>query len=713
MSVNIKIVFFFIFTAVISLWTGFPVEDALLARELIAEEDMADLFDLSLEELRDVKISVASKFLESELLVGSSVSEISPQHWQRLGARRLTDALINQTTIMILPGMAGYNPIYIRGYAAEVSGFVPLLDGVPVLSCMSGSAAFLSNFGLGTLNGIEVIKGPGSAIYGSDAFHGVVAYNTFASNEDFYYAEAAGAYPLYGDASMQVSHGLADGHVRIDMASSLAGQNVLDLDYPYQHGFFPADIFYPGQPGQVPGEGTGVRENKYHTETGVFKLTFLPVERTRIRVGANVARNKFDGFPGPSTVIGNLKERDTASQDSLFLMGTGTVSCLFDNDISLDTKGYYWWQESTAVLNVDEFGAFNHTVMGEYHAGVDLIIKQQDNAVNLQWLLAYSFASMKIQTAETNGYNALLGKVTSHYNELYNGFTRDIHSIYAQAKWGVIKDRLYLLLGGRVDEYSDFGRQLTPRGGLIYLPTDRSSVKALYGRGFKAGKGYELFGIMNYAKGDLNIKPEVIDVYELIFMYQTDKLKTTVNGFYSYWKDGIIRKAAPEFLPEFRLAYVNEGKNISYGGEFNLLYLLDPFTAELGFSYVESSALDVADPNDATHMVDQAYAAFPGYFINVGLYYTISPWAIHVYLNNRLYLNMKDTHYGRDSDPGDLPPYWRTDLNLSKVIGEKVKVIVDIRNLFDRENRVPSIYGAKDGVGEAGISALLRVCYEF
>ncbi len=710
-----KVSFRLFMMAVLAL-IGLTLPAPLPAQELSQKENISDLFLLSIEDLMNIKVTVASTFLEPDLLVGSSVARINPDHWKRLGARRMTEALINQTALMIIPATAGYNSMFIRGYAADTSGLITMIDGVPVVSSRIGASKFTEKFGLGTLNYIELIKGPGSAIYGSDAFHGVVSYETFSSDEDYYYAEAAGAYPFYGDASMKVSHGLADDRVRIDMATSLSGQDALNLKYPYKHGSYDP---FPGtphdyHPGQVPGEGTGSRENKDQTQSGVFKLTLIPEKRTRIRLGTYIARNKFEGFPGLSTLIGNLKERDTGSLDSLFLMGTGNLSYRYDNDITLETSGYYWWSEEAMTLMVDEFGTFTHLVADEYRAGLKLTIKQPDNAMGLQWFLAYAFSTMKIDSAESTGYNAVLNQFTVHHDELYAGFSRDIHSLFGQIKYGLIKDRLYLLMGSRLDNYSDFGNQVTPRGGLIYLPIDELSVKALYGRGFMAADGRELRGIKNFSKGDKDLKPEEINVYELIVMYHHERLKATVNGFYSLWKDGIIGKAAFDLFPEYLSKFVNEGKNESYGGEFNLLYSLNPFAIELGFSYVKSSALNVADPEDPSGTIDQAYVAFPEYFINVGLYYSIEPWAVNVYLNNRFYFNMKETHYSRNHpNPNDLPSYWRTDLNVSKVIAERAEVILDVRNLFDQENQVPSFAGSTDGIEEPGISVLLRLSYEF
>lgn len=64
------------------------------------QDGMKDIDFYSLEELLNVEIEVASLFAEDELVVGSTVSSISPQQWKMRGARRLTDAIENETSLV-------------------------------------------------------------------------------------------------------------------------------------------------------------------------------------------------------------------------------------------------------------------------------------------------------------------------------------------------------------------------------------------------------------------------------------------------------------------------------------------------------------------------------------------------------------------------------------------------------------------------------------
>ncbi len=699
----------------------------LFAQEAIADipSKNFDAADISLEELLNVEVEVASLFAENELVVGSAVSSITSDKWKRLGARRFTDALSNELSVVTYYNIAGSNALAIRGYASDSSnkGTAYLIDGIPLNAYMTGDIIYLPDFGLGTLDRIELIKGPGSAIYGSDAFHGVVSMKTFESDTDHYSIEMAGAYPLYGDANVKMSQGFADDLFRINMSASTSGQRPQKEEYKYDYvGGINAIVF-----NTLDAKGTGERERSYKSHTGVLKLDINPADKLKIKLGSYINTGVFKEYPGTVTKfeIGSLKEFDTSSQETLAILAKSSAAYTFSNRISIETSGYYTRYNQESEIRADFFGSKSYVYAQGSRSGANLIIKQPDNAINLQWLLAYSFIYMKVDSASNKYQNwnpnipsfhpidptLEIGEVKPEEDEAYSGEDRTINSVYAQTKWAIIENTLYLLLGGRLDNYSDFGNQITPRGGLIFQPTSKSSIKALYGRAFRAPTAMEEFGIMNYLGENKDLKPETIDIYELILMYIDKKLKATVNGFYSNWENGIITEIS--FDPH----YVNEGKNISYGIEGSIFYNIKPLALKLGFSYIKSTALDAKKDSmnpSSSETIDRDYVAFPGYSAIAGLYYTLDPYDITFYLNNKLYFKMKGSHYNfvyRD-EPNDLSLYWRTDLNINKAIDDKAEIILDVKNLFNRKNYMPLLYGAVDGNEEPGISVLLRAGYK-
>ncbi len=709
----------YILTAVLLLWqlkltAQEPSTEKSEDLTKYMEDGMKEIDFYSLEELLNVEVEVASLFAEDELVVGSTVSAITPVKWKRLGARRLHEAFNNEMSVMVYPVGFGSYILAIRGFSQLGSdkGISTLLDGVPLNDIVSGSAWYLiPNWELGTLDSIEMIKGPGSSIFGSDAFHGVISLKTFESDKNFYSAECSGAYPLYGDASLKLSQGFANNFLRIDFSAGASRQGDQELEYEYSD---PVGVPLLNIPDA---EGTAYRKFKYNSQNGILKININPSQSLKIKIGGYLARGEYEDFPGAVKTYTpfingyiNFQDKDLSSMDTLLIMGNGSIIYTLYNRISIETSGYSWVSEKSYITDsIRRSGA--ETDQESSRKGGKIIIKQPDNPINLQWLIAYEFSTLDLKKSETK-YYSINHTFLSERDDYDTGLSRNINSAFCQVKWGFIKNTAYLLFGGRYDRYSDFGNQMTPRGGFIYLPDRNSSIKVLYGRAFRAPSTSEQSGMYSYSKGDDSLKPEIIDTYEVGYIYKKKEWKLSVGTFFNKWTNGIILEQASELQPDYILKYINKGENQSYGCDANLFYPVKPITFDLGFSYVKSSAIGVKDPVDPDKLIDQEYAAFPEYSINVGIYYTLKPLELMFYLNNRIYLDMKEAPLSMNPDAERLPPYYRIDLNISRIFAERAELYLDVRNLLNRKNRVPSLYGAIDGYVEPGTSILLRAGYK-
>jgi iron complex outermembrane receptor protein len=690
-----------------------------------------------------VEVDVASLFIEDELFVGSTVSSITPEEWKQAGARRTHEALDNEPGVVNYRTLGGSNILSIRGYTnnASVRGVSWQLDGVPLNTLTYGTAAFtVPDWSLGTLNKIEMIKGPGSALYGSDAFHGVVSLKTFENDEDFYSADVAGAYPVYYDASTRISKGIND-KVRIDAAAGTAFQGDLDIDYEYED--------TEGSPvfGLPPKNGTGTRKYEYESMSGMIKVNVKPSERLKLGAGFYGSHWDADEHTSVRKLAVHQRETDIMDNEADFLMGKLTMNYDFGRNITFEADAYSW--ESDRIqhtkVNPDTFLAAANSPIPSVNAlaitdvkdtykngrsGVRFALKQKDNRYNLQWVFGCDYTEMKVKDTSSRLKLYPSGQEVDNYflpvtgKAPFDGVERDIRSMFVQTKWEAVENRFFFIAGARYDSYSDFGDQLTPRTGIIYKPGEKSSIKALYGQAFRAASGNELTSASAVVLGSKDIDPEVIDVYELVYMYRDEDWKLNLNGFYSKWTDGIIQVSNPSYVPgspagsleSFQDIYANEGKSRSYGAEVSFSCNFDPFGLDLGLSYTKSEALDVNDPIDSTQIIDQEYDVFPEYSLKFGFFYFWDEQDVRFHLNNILYLGMKEypsTYKTSLRSPDDLPPFWRVDLNICKKVTEKMELTLDIRNLFNRTNSMPSVWGMKDGLEEPGISFLLRVGYTF
>lgn len=109
-----------------------------------------------------------------------------------------------------------------------------------------------------------------------------------------------------------------------------------------------------------------------------------------------------------------------------------------------------------------------------------------------------------------------------------------------QDEWQFSEDWL-LTAGLRYDNYSEFGDTVNPRIALVWATTYNLSAKLLYGRAFRAPSVAEQFAINNPAiLGNPNLEPETIDTIELAFDHRLDAGFGMAYNFFVYEVDDLI-----------------------------------------------------------------------------------------------------------------------------------------------------------------------------
>jgi iron complex outermembrane receptor protein len=103
---------------------------------------------------------------------------------------------------------------------------------------------------------------------------------------------------------------------------------------------------------------------------------------------------------------------------------------------------------------------------------------------------------------------------------------------YVQDEFTIIKN-LIVNAGVRYDHYSTFGGTVNPRLALIYNPLEKSFFKLLYGSAFRAPNDYEMFYTSITQTQNLDLKPEKIKTYELVYeQYAGDHFRMAAAGYY-------------------------------------------------------------------------------------------------------------------------------------------------------------------------------------
>jgi len=667
---------------------------AIFTSDVKAASEIDKLLALPLEKLEQVTYSVASLSPESELVTASTVSKVTEQDWQQAAARRTNDAIGHLPATLVSPAIFGGDAISIRGFTQSLSsrGMATLIDGVPVNNFALGTAQYGPvNFGLGALNNIEMIRGPGSAIYGSDAFHGVLAMNTFQSNRDSTAANIELASNNYFQSSFRNSSQLSDSW-RANIALTASGEGDQNRRYSY------ADAI-------TGDKAHGTRDMRYESQSGAVKLISDATQTWSYHWGLywdNYNADEFPGFgrglSGNKSALGSM---DWDGNNSRFTMTTLGANRNLPNQITAQVEGFAWhnnldWPYTSPVMPTNVTN--NKQDVTTSRRGASITLKQADNAWHTQWISALGYDHMRVDSAELTRYLPD-GSLLSDTDEAFGGLTRNIQYLFAQARTRWFDEKLQLVYGGRIDSYSDLGTQHTPRLGIILLPQPDLAFKLLYGQAFRAPAAIEIAG-SSTIKTNSNLKPELIDSYEFKVMKQTPSWTAELTLFESQWKNGIITVASSD--PRFSREFANVGKNKSQGAELAYHLANAQWLADVSASYVRSQ----------NQSAEVDYGAFPRIIFNAGFGYQLSN-GIRLYLNNRInYLADEGPTTTTNPAPARLPTYWRTDLNAIRNLTERCQLSINVRNFFNRDNFLPSIVNAEKGVPDEPLSVSIGLGYK-
>ena len=631
----------------------------------MADYKIESLFDLSLEEL--MNISVASLFDESVLEASSSVTVVTEETWQNNGARRANEIMTYQPATMAHPTLGGSDAFAIRGFSNTLSsrGIATLLDGVPLNTYSFGTAQyFLANFDLGALQRAELIRGPGSAIYGSDAFHGVFSLSTFSSAKDTIDTEIGLGSPGYARAHARFSQSVGENQ-RFSGAVATTQQGDGDI------------VFNTSTPGVQ-----GVREDAYISKTAFLKSEHVLNEQWQTQWG--LYYNNWDSTDFPSFGEVSLGENDISDGKQEFYMLSANASYQWTNTKSLELKSYFW--------NTDQQFEYEYQLVPlqaqeDQRYGISVIIKDEGESDKIRWLLGAGLDKAEVLSAElVSGQQA------------FDGLKRSINNIFAELRVPFLEEKLMLDLGARVDDYSDFGSHFTPRLGLVYLLEKNQAVKFQYGNAFRAPVASELTA-SGTIQGNVNLAPETIDTYELVWMKLEDIYSWSATLYKSDWKDAIIIVTDNNLTAPFTRRYENQGEFSSQGLELESSILLSHWKIDGAYSFIKSE--------DEIEQTD--FIAFPQHIVQFGIGSNT-----HSNFDFRLYnIAYFDVYASTSQGSNKLDTIWQANLNINYHWSNNLALTLDIRNLLNRKDPVPSLWGNAEGLPVDGIQFSSYLRYTF
>jgi outer membrane receptor protein involved in Fe transport len=408
------------------------------------------------------EVSAASRTAESVDDAPSSVSIVTGAELRAMGYPTLAEALrgirgifLNDDGTYTSPGVRGYGPPGSFGNKVLV-----LVDGHSTNDDWANSsyAGYDGRTDLDDIERIEVVRGPGSVLYGTGAFMGVVNLVSKSRSADREASATVGTTDSGAFRSRAAVHQPLPRESGFDVSLS-----ALSLD---RHGlvFAGGQTFSPGADGLRSGTATGT------FWTGAFTLQAQAVARDR-------AYPQLDASPSPASHVIDRRafaearyEPKLGDRAELLLRG------------SFDRYTY----DSSQVNPPEQGGLARTRFIGDWLGGEARITLRPMGGVRLMIggeAQDHFHVSQRGQSGLDTGSPRTFLASDSPFR-FYAG--------YALADV-LVTPRVHLSAGARLDAYSTFGSSLNPRLALVLKPTDSDVLKLVAGTAFRAPSIYELY----------------------------------------------------------------------------------------------------------------------------------------------------------------------------------------------------------------------------
>ncbi len=138
-----------------------------------------ELFELSLEELMQIEVRSATKSSLSIQKAPSTIKVFTEEDFNKYSFSTLQDILNTIPGIQVQEYRAGHQNVWIRSVQQRYNNKVLLIiDGVPMRDSYYGHFNIDESLPLENIEQVEVINGPGSVLYGTNSFSGVISITT-------------------------------------------------------------------------------------------------------------------------------------------------------------------------------------------------------------------------------------------------------------------------------------------------------------------------------------------------------------------------------------------------------------------------------------------------------------------------------------------------------------------------------------------------------
>lgn len=631
--------------------------------------EMDHLLSLSLEDLTRTKVRISTNTEQALSKAPSVVSVITAEDIKATGATNLTEILQTIPGIYVKANLFGFRPqVTFRG--ATTAHTLLMVNNVPMKDLVWSSSIFWKGLTTNMIERVEIIRGPGSALFGSDASAGVinVITKTAGKIEQSEAGLRAGSFDTQAawvqgggnwngfDIGLTAEQSHTDGHNPFIPAD---GQTLKDNTFGTQVSYAPGNARYGW-------DGTDIR---FSMARGNWRLLADYLRHSNVEIG----------LTGAAVLDPQTSARDSRTSVQLFYDNPE-----FARDWGLNGElrylhldytsgnGFYenppGFKDASGTYPDGFINRMRSAERGFVAEGSGLYTGFRTHAIRLGG--GYSSDNLYLVEQYINkgigpdGNPLPAGGPLVNVSDTPYAFapekTRQISYLFLQDIW-TLAHNWELTAGVRYDHYSDFGGALTPRLALVWQNTDRLTTKLLYGEAFRAPSYLELYALTAASRPNSNLTPERSQTWDLMFSYLATRDLTLGLDLYQFERTDLIAADASN-------QFQNIGNNTSRGVELEARWQAGRTLRISGnFNYRDDSTYNTVPDRNA---------------------YLRADWAFMPNWNWNVQANWIGKHALQPGDPRlPMDAYTLVDTTLRYSPRSNWEFAASIRNLFDVDAR--------------------------
>lgn len=518
------------------------------------DQDLEELLGLTIEELMDVEVITATKTYQKISRVPATVRVITAEEIKQKGYLTLEEAISN------LPGfqfrnIVGFNSyVFLRGVPSQNNLILILVDGVQINELNSGGFYGGGQFNLSNVKQIEVVYGPASALYGTNAFSGVINIIT-RDPEDMSGPQASVLIGNFGTRNVDFSLG--------------------HYDENYDWGF----------------SVSGMLKQSEKADLGGVK-------------GDNNWTEDMENFEDDISIDGKLKyknlsfgvvfqDKQASRTTNYKSVGTDTLDTGTNWHIRfINSHLKYLYDKSPKWSLLSQVYYRNATVMNNTIA----IIRSAEGIGQVSYYRPNDLIGIENQISYAPVENSMLivgidweqERLSEGFSKTYSGspavkppvpdkpemINNRLISGYLQGQYRFI-DNVEFTVGIRHDNSDYYGTVNTPRLGLVYAK-DALTAKLLYMEAFRAPKPWDY----TWGDGNPDLQPERTKSFEIFGAYQLSSHLRAGMSVYKSFTESILTKEGNR--------WVNGDRINADGMEMTVDYIKGKIKSYLNYTYTLS-----------------------------------------------------------------------------------------------------------------------------